>query len=230
MGRSHGESSGGSGHGPSPRRTSVVEEMRLQEEALRRGAPAALVSVVRERAVSYGVGVPSGAAYLLRARALGVATAPRTTGGTGVLHLEGDVMWAVVLPRSDPRVGRDPTRAYGRLGRGVVAGLAALGVRADWTPAPGLVEEVCPLSSRGQVLATDGKVLGGAAQHLTSTALLHHGSVSWSVDRPEVDLLFDLPPGGPSARLGGVSELMSNAGPDALARALAHALAEELGR
>jgi len=213
--------------GWSARLVSFADEVRLQEAMLRRGAPAVRVRVVRERVVSFGVGVSSEAPYLLRARTRGLPTVPRTTGGTGVLHLENDIVWAVVLPRSDPRVGRDFARAYGRLGRGVVAGLAALGIRASWVGAPGLVDDYCPLSARGEVLATEAKVLGAAAQHVTSSALLHQGCVSWEVDRAEVDHLFALPPQGPSTRLGGVADLGASGGPAALAEALARALSGE---
>lgn len=203
----------------------VAEELRWHEELLRRGAAAVRVRLVRERALSYGLGVREEAPYLRRARERGLATARRSSGGTGILHLEGDVLWALVLPRANPKVGRDFARAYGRLGEGLVTGLEAVGVRARWADAPGLAEAYCPLSSRGQVLAVDGGVLGGAAQHATSATLLHHGSVSWAVDRQEVDRLFDLPAGGPSLRLVGVAELQPRTDARGLAEALWKALA-----
>jgi lipoate-protein ligase A len=208
---------------------SLAEEFRLQEALLRKGAPAVRVVLARERAVSYGIGVRPDAAYLARARALGVPAVPRTSGGSGLLHLVDDLIWAVVLPRSDPRVGRDFARAYDRLGRGVVVGLAAVGVRARWVAAPGVADDYCPLSSRGEVLATEARIVGGAAQHATSEALLHHGTVSWSVDREQVDRLFDLHPGGPSDRLGGVNELGAVSQPAAVAEAVARALNDDLG-
>jgi len=211
-----------------PVRTSFAEEVALHEGLLRRGTPASRVAVLGERVVSFGVSVPSTAAYLRRARERGIRTGARTTGGTGVLHLADDILWAVVLPRTDPRVGRDFARAYGRLGRGVVRGLAQAGVHAEWLPAFGLTEDYCPLSSRGEVLVVDGKVVGAAAQHLTSSALLHQGSVSWEVDRGEVDRLFALRPGGPSVHLGGLAGSGKAQGPDALASAIGRALDEEV--
>jgi lipoate-protein ligase A len=206
----------------------VAEELRAHEELLRRGEPAARVGVVRGRALSFGVGVPADAPYLLKAREHGVATVARSTGGSGVLHLPGDLLWVLVLPREDPRVGRDFVQAYERLGRAAVAGLAALGARARWAPAPGLVQEYCTLSSRGKVLASGGRILGGAAQHATSSALLHHGFVSWTVDRPEVERLFGLPAEGPAQRLGGLEELGLEAGPSEAGEALSQALDREL--
>ena len=215
---------------PSGRWASFAEELAHHETLLQRAGPAASVALHRGRAVSFGVGVRPDAPYLFRARDAGIPTVRRTSGGSGVLHLEGDLLWAVVLPRNDPRVGADFTRAYGRLGRGVVTGLAAAGLRAAWVAAPGVADDYCFLSSRGEVLSVEGKVVGGAAQHLTSRALLHHGSVAWELDRPEIDRLFDLAPGGPSACLGGLAEAASRPDPTAIAQALARALDAELTR
>jgi lipoate-protein ligase A len=188
------------------RSVTVAEELSLQEELLRRAVPAARVARVREPALSFGVRVPEDAPYLRRARSEGIATAPRAGGGTGIFHFENDLLWAVVLPRVDPRVGRDFVRAYGRFGEGIVRALAAEGRAASWQAPPGLVEEYCPLSSRGEVLVVDGRIVGGAAQHVTSAALLHHGTVSVGIDRPTIDRLFGLPPGA-SSRLGSLAEL-----------------------
>lgn len=229
MSREHGVAGPRASAGPERevRRVGFADEVRLQDALLRRAAPAIRARVVRERVVSFGVGVPADAPYLLRARQRRIPTVPRSTGGTGVLHLENDIVWALVLPRTDPRVGRDFTRAYGRLGRGIVRGLGRLGIPASWVAAPGLVDDYCPLSSRGEVLVVDSLVVGAAAQHVTSNALLHHGSVSWEIDREEVDRLFGLPSHGPSARLGGVAERGIPGGPVGLAEALEQALSDE---
>lgn len=211
--------------GPVP----LQAEVLLQEELLRRGLPAVRVAVLRERTVSYGVRVSEDAPYLQRARSEGIATAARTGGGTGVLHLENDLLWAVVLPRSDPRVGRDFVRAYDRFGAGLVRALVDEGLEARWAEPPGLAEAYCPLSSQGEVLVVNGRIVGGAAQHVTSTALLHHGAVSVAIDRAAVDRLFGLPAGGPSTRLGGLSELGVVTAPARLAVRTEGALAEALG-
>jgi lipoate-protein ligase A len=212
----------------SGRRVSAGTELEAHEALLRRAVPAFRVGVLDRPALSYGVGVPEEAAYAVRARRAGVATFPRTSGGSGVLHAPGDLVWALVLPRSDPRVGRDFARAYGRLGRAIVAGLEGAGVPTRWLPAPGLSESYCPLSSRGEVLVASSGIVGGAAQHATGSALLHQGFVAWEVDRAAVDRLFDLPPGGPSARLGGVEPVVPGLTPERLAGAVAEALAHEV--
>jgi lipoate-protein ligase A len=206
----------------------VTEELERQEALLARGEPAVRVAVVRDRAVSYGVRVPPEVNYLARARAEGLEVAPRTGGGTGLLHLEGDLVWAVVLPRTDPRVGRDFVRAYARLGAPLVRLLADEGRSARWTAAPGLADAYCPLSALGQVLVVDDRIVGGAAQHVTAKALLHHGSLSTGIDRASVDRLFGLAPGGPSARLAGLAELGVRVPPGALAARLERAWTAEL--
>ncbi|MFI5415257.1 MAG: hypothetical protein ACHQ16_06305, partial [Candidatus Lutacidiplasmatales archaeon] len=81
-------------------------------------------------AVSLGVGQTLSTATARRARALGLPVFRRSTGGTGVLLGEGDVVWSIVLPRHDPRVGPDFVHAYGRFGSGVVKTLASFGVQA----------------------------------------------------------------------------------------------------
>jgi len=208
----------------------VGEEMVRHEELLRQGVATVRVRVVARRAVSYGVSASPQAPYLARARLEQIVTVPRTSGGSGVLHLPGDLLWAIVLPRTDPRVGRDFVHAYGRLGEGVVQGLGSAGVRARWVDPPGVVEDYCPLSSRGQVLEAGDRIIGAAAQHATGPALLHHGGVSWTVDRACVDRLFALAPSGPSSRLGGLEEVAPALDPGSVARCLERALAVELQR
>jgi lipoate-protein ligase A len=203
--------------------------VRAQDDLLRRGEPAVHVAVVSGTTLSVGLGVPAKAAYLDRARAAGVPTIRRSSGGTGVLHLVQDLVWAVVLPRADPRVGRDFVRGYPRFGAGLVTALAELGVTSAWVPAPGLSEECCPLSSRGFVLETRGAVVGAAAQHLTGAALLHHGTLSTHVDRDLVARVFEFPEPSVVDRLTGLDERGVREPPHQLAEALRRSLASDLG-
>jgi lipoate-protein ligase A len=203
--------------------------VRHQEELLRASAPAVHVAVVDRTVLSVGVGVPDDAPYLRRASEAGIRTARRSSGGTGILHLAEDLVWGVVLPRADERVGRDFVRAYGRLGAGVVTALSTHGVSAEWGPAPGLSEEYCPLGPRGQVLESGGQIVGAAAQHVTGTALLHHGTLSRHMDRALVARLFSLADPGVADRLAGVDERGVLDPADALAEQLARAIAAALG-
>lgn len=209
--------------------TPFSSALRTQEELLRRGEPAVHLAVLSGTVLSVGVGVPEDAPYVRRADSLGVPTARRSSGGTGILHLDRDLVWAVVLPRSDPRVGRDFVRAYPRLGAGLVTALAGHGVSASWVPAPGLSAEYCPLGPRGYVLELDGAVVGAAAQHLTGSTLLHHGTLSLSVDRALVAQLFAFPDPSIVERLTGLDEQGLRERPDRLAGEVGGALASDLG-
>jgi len=200
-----------------------------QEELLRAGAPAVHVALIDRTVLSVGAGVRDDAPYLRRAEEAGIPTARRSSGGTGILHLAEDLVWGVVLPRADEQVGRDFVRGYGRLGAGVVTALASHGVPAEWVPAPGLSEEYCPLGSRGQVLESGGRIVGAAAQHLTGTALLHHGTLSRHVDRDLVARLFSFPDPGTADRLAGVDERGVFGPPGTLAEQLGRALGAALG-
>ena len=213
------------GSGLPSERVVLADELAEHERLLRRGSPTLRARVVRATAVSYGVSVRDDAGYLRRARAEGLPTVGRTTGGTGLLHLAGDLVWAVVLPRDDPRVGRDFARAFDRLGAEISDGLRAAGVEAGWAPAPGLSDDYCPLSGRGQVLVAGGHVLGGAAQHATSRALLHHGGISWTVDRPTVGRIFGPLAAATLERLGGLADLRPSLSAAGVAAGLERAFA-----
>ncbi len=179
--------------------------------------------------LSVGAGVRDDAPCLRRASGAGIPTARRSSGGTGILHLADDLVWGVVLPRADERVGRDFVRGYGRLGAGVVTALASSGVSAEWVTAPGLSEEYCPLGRRGRVLESGGQIVGAAAQHLTGTALLHHGTLSRHVDRDLVARLFSFPDPRVTEQLAGVDERGVFAPPNTLAERLGRGLGAALG-
>jgi lipoate-protein ligase A len=207
--------------------TRAADFLREDARALDAGRAAVHAAVLSDLSVSVGVAVRAEAAYVRASRAAGVPVLKRTTGGSGVLHLPGDLVWSVVLPRRDPRVGRDFARAYGRLGRGATRFLASLGLEARWAPAPGLDAGYCVLSERGEVLTVGGRILGGAAQHATGAALLHQGMIARRVERDRLDRLFGL--GDPTvvARLAGLEDLGVRESGDELVAALDRALAAE---
>ena len=203
--------------------------MRTDEAILRRGVPAVRVAVLSDRAVSYGVGVRADASFLARAAKEGIPAVRRTTGGTGILHAPGDLAWSVVLPRDDPRVGRDFVRAYARLGEGVVRFLAERGISARWHDPPGTDPDYCFLSPRGLVLKHGEKVLGGAAQHLAVGTLLHHGVLPLELDRSVLRRLFGLPAAS-AERLTCLRELGIADEAEPLAWKLAASLSDSLTR
>lgn len=200
---------------------------RGDEAWLHRGRPGVRVAVLRDRCVSFGVGVDPRAPFVRRAEEERIPVVARSTGGSGLLHEAGDLAWSTVRSRDDPLVGADYPRAFERLGRGVVRWLATLGLDGDWVPAPRRTASYCTLSDRGSVLAIGGSIVGGAAQHMARGVLLHHGTVSVGIDRAAIDRLFELPAPSPSADLGCLRELGVRAPSPELARGLAQALSAE---
>lgn len=209
--------------------TSLAEVVADDERSLREGRPGVRVGVLSDRGLSVGVATRMDEAYVARVRSAGIGVVRRTTGGTGVLHLPGDLVWSVVLDRRHPAVGRDFVRGFNRLGAGVVRWLASLGVTATWADPPALSRDCCFLSDRGQVLVVDGRVLGGAAQHLTSARLLHQGAIATSVDRARVAEVFALDERALD-RLTSLRDLAIPGEPVAWARALAPKIDEETER
>jgi lipoate-protein ligase A len=205
----------------------VAESLRRDEAALVRGAYYTSAAIVRDLALTLGVSQSDRTASAERARALGIPVLRRSTGGSGLLHEPGDLLWSVVLPRSDPRVGRDFARAYPRLGSGPARFLKGQGLAdARWEPAPGLSSDLCLFGSRGQVLVAKSRIVGGASQHLTSRALLHHGALSGHVDRGRLARIFDAAPADLERRLASLDELLG----DVASATLLGRLRENLGR
>ena len=208
----------------------AAEYVGRDRAALARGDPSFQLAVLTGEALTLGVSQAEEAPIARRARELGVEVVRRSSGGTAVLTGPGDLAWSIVLPREDPRVGRDYARAYGRLGGAVADALGTLGPRAEWGEAPALSEELCLLGPRGQVLRWQGRVVGGAAQHRTSSALLHHGVLLGRVDAPRTSRIGGLPESTLTRELAGVFDLTPGADAGAFAAELGRRLAEFVGR
>ncbi|MEM0129793.1 MAG: hypothetical protein QXG65_06525 [Thermoplasmata archaeon] len=216
---------------PVAERIGPAENGRRDAEALGSGRPSVRTAVLDRTALSIGVGVREEAPMVRRARDLGVPVLRRSTGGTGILHGPGDVVWSVVLPRGDPRIGPDRAAAFGRLGAGAVDWLAGYGVASAWIPSPSRSPECCPLGGRGRVLAIadGGRVLSGAAQHLAAGALLHHAAVPRRIDRELCRAIFAFDtPAGPE-ELVGTDDLGIDRTPEAIAQEIAAAIGRRLG-
>ena len=207
-----------------------AENLRRDNRALAVGAPAVRVAVLSDRTVSVGIGVPSSAPYLDRARAAGFAVERSFSGGIAVMHAAGDLAWSIVLPRDHPAVGRDYLRAYDRLGRGVQRSLADHGLATSWVPPPGLSEEYCLLGTRGLVLSAPSGIVGGAAQHRTRTALLHHGHLAMRLDREALRRIFDLEGTRGADRLSSLEDAGLRTPADELATSIAESLESALER
>ncbi|MGI0150798.1 MAG: hypothetical protein ACREC5_02545, partial [Thermoplasmata archaeon] len=85
-------------------------------------------------------------------------------------------------------------------------------------------EELCLLGLRGCVLAVDGRTVGGAAQHRTARALLHHGVVSVVLDHRLLVELFGIPEATLRKHLAGLGEFVPGVASDELAHRLGRQL------
>jgi lipoate-protein ligase A len=191
---------------------------------LEQGKFEVVVTVVDAPAISAGVSVDPQSPTLERARAMGIPVTRRSSGGTIVLARPGDLLWSIVVPLTDPGSRSKFLHAYAKLGAGVVAWLRTFGVKARWSDPLAHSAEFCLLGPRGSVLTVESRMLGGAAQHTTSRALLHHGLLVRTVDRDQLAGLFHL---GPELLLRTTTSLeeVGVTGPGAeLARSLAAAL------
>jgi lipoate-protein ligase A len=211
-------------------------ELLSAEENLRRDAsllgvaqPATRVAVLSDVSLSLGVGRRPDTPAAVRALRQGIAVLQRSTGGSAVLTGPGDLAWSVVLPRTDPRVGRDYVRAYDRFGAPLVGFVRMFGLEATWKIGPSTAPEICLLSGRGQVLSVEGRIIGGAAQHRSVTALLHHGFLARRIDRGLLGRVFDVPPESLES-LGSLEEVGVGAGSETLASRLEALLQSAFGR
>ncbi len=203
------------------------EYIRADAELLRSGQPAMQVAILAGRALSVGVSQRDDAECIVRARRIGIPVVRRSTGGLGILHAPGDIAWSLILPRSDPQVGRDFSTAYGRLGEGLVRFLGELGVSSAWQLPIELPSEYCLLSGRGAVLTVAGRAIGGAAQHLTRLALLHHGVLPYHLDPSLLHEVFDLEPGLVRRSLTSLEQVVGDVPPLELAHRLQSVLSAD---
>lgn len=104
----------------------------------------------------------------------GVDTVRRITGGGAVFH-HAEVTYSIVLPLNHPLADRQILASYGRLCQGIVAGLAQLGITAEFAPINDIV--------------VGGKKISGNAQTRKLGCILQHGTILLDVD---VDLMFTL--------------------------------------
>ena len=205
-------------------------EIVAADEALVAAAqPAGQVVAFSRPCLSLGVRQSPEAALAARARGERIDVVRRSTGGTGVLTGPGDLAWSLVLPVEHPLVGRDFVRAYDRLGRAVVHALRSQGVPAAWSSPPALSEELCVLGSRGRVLTSGGKILGGAAQRRTGRALLHHGYLARRIDLDRVARIFELPASLLREHLAGWEDVGPTLTPAELAGLVTSELEREIG-
>jgi lipoate-protein ligase A len=106
---------------------------------------------------------------------LGVDVARRPTGGQALLH-GGDVTYAVAMPQRSGREG-SVEGTYTWLARGIIAGLARLGVEARVASRSGPAGPVCFAGQQGADLRVGDRKVCGSAQLQRDGVVLQHGSI-----------------------------------------------------
>jgi lipoate-protein ligase A len=126
-------------------------------------------------ALSLGRFQPDGDVDREACRRLGVEIVRRPTGGRALLH-GGDLTYAVALPRPEGAAGTVDA-VYRLIARGLIAGLARLGVEAAVARHEGPAGPVCFASQQGADLRVGERKLCGSAQLNRDGVVLQHGSI-----------------------------------------------------
>lgn len=134
------------------------------------------------------------------ARRYGMAIVRRRTGGRAVLHA-GELTYSVVGNAETGPLAGGIQAMYSAIAEGLVAGFAAIGVKADVVRSRGRRERVEPgacFASRAlNELVADGGKLVGSAQRRAGGRALQHGSIL--LERPDPDAWRVLGSSGPIA-------------------------------
>jgi lipoate-protein ligase A len=142
-----------------------------------------------------------------------------------VLH-GADLTYAVVAPEDLLPAGLRPT--YAAIAGGLVAGLRALGVDAERSPAGAARERLRPFdcfaAAAGDEICVAGRKLVGSAQRRAGGAVLQHGSLRLAPDAPEASRASGLG----AAHATSLAELGAAIEPPTLREALVAGLASAL--
>jgi len=199
--------------GPSDGATNMAVDEAIFE-GVRAGSspPTVRVYAWEPPAVSVGHSQKASAELDLAAcheRGFGVVRRP--TGGRAVLHA-GEITYSVIGPAGVPPLAGSIPESYRRIARGLLLGLAEIGVEAELSPVAtasrsrGEVAPPCFVSAGRFEVVVGGRKLVGSAQRRSGVAVLQHGS-----------LLTD----GTHVQLADVLRLRKESDRDAIRRALA---------
>ncbi|MBM4459166.1 MAG: lipoate--protein ligase family protein [Chloroflexi bacterium] len=135
--------------------------------------------------VSLGRHQPWSAIDSVRCAALGYDIVRRPTGGRALLHTD-ELTYSIIAPADHPLVVGMVMDAYLRLSRGLLGGLARLGITAQAAPgAPRADQEAsaaCFQAPSAYEIVVDGRKLLGSAQNRRSGFVLQHGSLPLAGD------------------------------------------------
>ncbi|MEO7002218.1 MAG: lipoate--protein ligase family protein [Ktedonobacterales bacterium] len=162
-----------------------AENMALDEaimDAVARGdAPATLRFYQwAPPCISLGKRQPLDSVDLKRCVRDGVDVARRATGGFAILHTD-ELTYSIACSPDDPRATGPVLDAYRSLSRGLIAGLAQMGIAAQMRPPePGGVQNAsaaCFEVPSAYEITVAGRKLLGSAQTRPAGRVLQHGSL-----------------------------------------------------
>lgn len=104
---------------------------------------------------------------LERCAELGIDVVRRLTGGGAVFHAD-ELTYSIVVPEGHPLVGGKLIDSYSSICSGVIAGMAGLGVRAQFVP----LNDIC----------VGEKKVSGNAQTRRHGCVLQHGTIILGLD------------------------------------------------
>jgi lipoate---protein ligase len=117
---------------------------------------------------------------LAACRARGVDVIRRLTGGGAVYHdYEGEITYSLTMPEDTPGLPRKVLDSYDLLCRGLVLGLQALGMPAEFKP----INDI----------AVNGRKISGNAQTRRFHGILQHGTLLCEVDPQLMFTLLKVP-------------------------------------
>jgi len=110
----------------------------------------------------------------------------RPTGGRAILHTD-ELTYAVVAPADHPDLRGGVLQSYRRLSRGLIAGLARLGLTVDPAqgepiPAGGRENPICFEMPSAYEITVGGRKLLGSAQVRRREGILQHGTLPLAGD------------------------------------------------
>ncbi len=109
----------------------------------------------------------------------GIDVVRRPSGGGAVYHDPGNLNYTIIADVATNKIPSNIQGAYEFLSTGVIVGLQALGIRAEFDP---------PNS-----ITVDGEKISGMAQHWFYNVLLHHGTLLVNADLKALNVVLTAP-------------------------------------
>ena len=178
--------------GPHAGAANMARDEALRESCQRPGAaPILRLYAWAPPCLSLGYGQRIRLADRPACRARGWQIVRRPSGGGALLHGD-ELTYCLILPPGHPLQRGDIRASYRRLRRGLVAGLANLGIKADGAAdadtagaganPPPEHEAICYLQPAVYEVCVGGRKLIGSAQLRRRHCLLQHGSLPLTAD------------------------------------------------